>query len=103
MWCSTVGVMATLSILAAPLVPHAQPATKVYQIGRLSAGQPLPESHAYEEAFRQRLRELGYVEGQNLVIEGRYAEGSPDRLRALAAELVRLPVDVLVAEGAAAT
>src|ERR1043166_4979380 len=100
MWCSTVGVLVTLSILAAPLVTHAQPATQVYQIGRLSAGQPLPESHAYEEAFRQGLRELGYVEGQNLVLEYRYAEGSAERLPALAAELVQRKVDVIVAGGA---
>ena len=99
MWYSTVGVMVTLSILAAPLVTHAQPATKVYQIGRLSAGQPLPESHAYEEAFRQGLRELGYVEGQNLVLEYRYAEGSTERLPALAAELVQHKVNVIVAGG----
>jgi putative ABC transport system substrate-binding protein len=91
--------MVTLSILAAPLVIHAQPATKVYQIGRLSAGQPLPESHAYEEAFRQGLRELGYVEGQNLVLEYRYAAGSAERLPALAAELVQRQVDVIVAGG----
>jgi putative ABC transport system substrate-binding protein len=91
--------MVTLSILAAPLVTHAQPATKVYQIGRLSAGQPLPESHAYEEAFRQGLRELGYVEGQNLVLEYRYAEGSTERLPALAAELVQHKVNVIVAGG----
>jgi putative ABC transport system substrate-binding protein len=99
MWCSTVGVMVTLSILAAPLVTHAQPATKVYQIGRLSSGSPRPESTAYEEAFRQGLRALGYVEGQNLVLEYRYAEGSAERLPALAAELVQRQVDVIVAGG----
>src|SRR5438067_13064511 len=102
MWCSTVGVMValTLSILTAPLVTDAQPATKVYRIGRLlSTGQPLPESHAYEEAFRQGLRELGYVEGQNLVLEYRYAEGSAERLPDLAAELVQRKVDVIVAGG----
>jgi hypothetical protein len=66
MWCSTVGVIITLtlSILAAPLVTDAKLATKVYRIGRLSAGRPLPESKAYEEAFRQGLRYLGYVEGK---------------------------------------
>src|SRR5262245_6524778 len=99
MWCSTVGVIVTLSILAALLVTHAQPATKVYQIGRLSAGQPLPEFHAYEEAFRQGLRALGYVEGQNLVLAYRYAAGSAERLPALATELVQRQVDVLVAGG----
>ena len=104
MWCSTVGgiVTLTLSIIAAPLVTDAQPATKVYRIGRLSAGRPLPESNTYEEAFRQGLHELGYVEGQNLVLEYRYAEGSAEQLPDLAAELVRLPVDVLVVGGTAA-
>jgi putative ABC transport system substrate-binding protein len=92
-------VTLTLSLLAAPLVAYAQPATQVYQIGRLSAGQPLPESTAYEAAFRQGLRELGYVEGQNLVLAYRYAEGSADRLPALAAELVQRQVDVIVAGG----
>ena len=55
------------------------------------------------EAFRQGLRELGYVEGKNIVIEWRYAEGKPDRLPALAAELVRLKVDVIVTGGPVAT
>jgi putative ABC transport system substrate-binding protein len=59
-------------------------------------------SNAYEEAFRQGLRALGYVEGQNLVLEYRYAEGSAERLPDLAAELVQLQVDVLVAGGTAA-
>jgi ABC-type uncharacterized transport system substrate-binding protein len=80
---------------------EAPQATTVYRIGRLSPGSPLLVAHLWE-AFRQGLRELGYLEGQNLVLEERYAEGSPERLRDLAAELVRLPVDVLVAEGAAA-
>jgi putative ABC transport system substrate-binding protein len=104
MWCSTVGVIVTLtlSILAAPLVTDAQAATKVYRIGRLSPGRPLPASSAAEEAFRQGLRELGYVKGQNLVMEYRYAEGSAERLPDLAAELVRLKVDVIVAGGTAA-
>ena len=55
------------------------------------------------EAFRQGLRELGYVEGKNIVIEWRYAEGKLDRLPALAAELVRLKVDIIVTAGAPAT
>jgi putative tryptophan/tyrosine transport system substrate-binding protein len=54
------------------------------------------------EAFRQGLRDLGYVEGRNILIESRYAEGQEDRLTTLAAELVRLPVDVLVAAGTTA-
>src|SRR5215470_17617143 len=55
------------------------------------------------EVFRQGLRELGYVEGKNIVIEDRYAEGKLDSLPALAAELVRLKVDVIVTAGPAAT
>jgi putative ABC transport system substrate-binding protein len=99
----TVGLSATLAllILMAPLATEAQQATTVYRIARLSPGSPLLVAHLWE-AFREGLRELGYVEGQNLVIEARYAEGSPERLRDLAAELVRLQVDVIVAEGAAA-
>ena len=73
------------------------------RIGYLIAGSspagPDPRLHD----FRQGLRDLGYVEGQNLLIEPRYAEGSDARLRAFAAELVRLPVEVIVAGGSAAT
>ncbi|HEY7496577.1 MAG TPA: hypothetical protein VIH59_36420, partial [Candidatus Tectomicrobia bacterium] len=95
---STIGLVATLALvlLTASLAAEAQPATPVYRSGRLSPGSPLLVAHLWE-AFRQGLRDLGYVEGQNLIIEARYAEGRPDRLRDLAAELVRLPVDVLVA------
>jgi putative ABC transport system substrate-binding protein len=63
-------------------------------------GARLPEFHPLLEAFRQGLRDLGYVEGQNLVIEDRYAEESLERLPDLVAELVRLKVDVIVAGGA---
>ena len=79
----------------------AQQATTVSRIGRLSPGSPRLVAPLWE-IFRQGLRDLGYVEGQNLVIEDRYAEGSEERLRDLAAELVQLPVDVIVAEGGAA-
>jgi putative ABC transport system substrate-binding protein len=95
--------MLALVILTVPLAAHAQPTTKVYRIGRLSAGPPPPRPPAGLKAFQQGLRDLGYVEGQNLVIEYRYAEGSPERLHDLAAELVRLPVDVIVAVGASGT
>jgi putative ABC transport system substrate-binding protein len=106
MWGSTLGciVTLTLSMLVASLVAEAQQPTKVHRIGWLSADFPPPSSapHAREEAFRQGLRALGYVEGQNLVLESRYAEGRAERLPDLAAELVRLQVEVLVAGGAPA-
>ena len=66
-----------LGILVAPFRTDAQPAGKVYRIGRLSAGSPSLESKAREEAFRQGLRELGYVEGQNLVTETATRRGAP--------------------------
>jgi putative ABC transport system substrate-binding protein len=102
MWCCTVGciVMLTLSLLGAPLTAEAQQAEKVHRIGYLSHGFLLPEFVPHLEAFREGLRALGYVEGQNLVIESRYAEGSDERLPDLVAELVRLPVEVIVVGGA---
>ncbi len=85
----------TGGLLAAPLAAQAQTAGKVYRVGILSTGNP--RSAPIYQAFEQRLRELGYVEGQNLAIEFRYAEGKVDRLPGLAAELVRLKVNVIVA------
>jgi putative tryptophan/tyrosine transport system substrate-binding protein len=81
-------------LLAAPLAAEAQQAAKVARIGYLSPS--LATSPHLREAFRQGLRDLGYVEGRNLVIEYRGAEGKPERLPALAAELVALKVDVIV-------
>jgi putative ABC transport system substrate-binding protein len=92
-------VVMLLSVLVAPGTSHAQPSTQVHRIGRLSSERPNP---ATLEAFRQGLRDLGYVEGDNLILELRYAEGQDERLPALAAELVHLPVEVLVATGAPA-
>ena len=85
-------------ILASVLFAHAQQPTKVPRIGYLT-GATRDGQSARIEAFRQGLRELGYVEGKNIVIEYRYAEGKLDRLPALAAELVRLKVDVIVTGG----
>jgi putative tryptophan/tyrosine transport system substrate-binding protein len=82
-------------LLAAPLAAEAQAPAKVPRIGFLSSQTPAV-SAPYLEAFRQGLRELGYVEGQNIAIEYRFSEGRPERLPALAAELVRLKVDVIV-------
>jgi ABC-type uncharacterized transport system substrate-binding protein len=105
-WCSTIGVvMVTLIpiIFVAPLVTLAQPPGDVHRIGWLSSGFPRPDRDPSVDAFRQGLRDLGYVEGRNLVIVYRGAEGQEERLPALAAELVGLPVEVLVAVGTAAT
>ena len=81
---------------------EAQQPTKIPRIGYLTAAS-LSAIAARIEAFRQGLRELGYVEGKNIVIEWRSAEGKLDRLPALAAELVRLKVDVIVTAGPTAT
>jgi putative ABC transport system substrate-binding protein len=83
-------------LLAAPFPAHAQPAGKVSRIGYLSATSGTSSPHL-REAFRQGLRDLGWVEGQTLVIEYRWAEGRFERLPDLAAELVRLKVDLIVA------
>jgi putative ABC transport system substrate-binding protein len=80
----------------------AQQANKSSRIGFLAAVSPAALSDR-AEAFRQGLRELGYVEGKNIVIESRYAEGRLERLPSLAAELVRLKVDVIVTAGPPAT
>ena len=88
-------------LLAAPLAADAQQAGKVPRIGFLGSTSPSDMS-AHLDAFRQGLRELGWVEGQNIVIDYRYAEGRFDRLPDLAAELVRLKVDIIVAQGTAA-
>ena len=68
-------VTLALVILTAPLVAHAQPSTKVHRTGRLVSGFPPSEPSQGMSAVQQGLRALGYVEGQNLVIEHRYAEG----------------------------
>jgi putative ABC transport system substrate-binding protein len=76
----------------------AQQPKKIYRIGYLSATDPAPES-ARSEAIRLALREMGHIEGQNIAIEYRYAGGKLDRLPELAAELVRLKVDIIVVAG----
>jgi putative ABC transport system substrate-binding protein len=88
-------------LVVAGAVAQAQQPTKIPRIGFLIAASPSSVS-ARLEAFRQGLRELGYVEGKNIVIEWRYAEGKLDRLPALVAELVRLKIDIIVT-GAPAT
>ena len=79
-------------------LPSAQQPKKVPRIGYLSSLDPARES-ARAEAIRLALRELGYIEGQNIATEYRYAEGKVDRLPELAAELVRLKVDIIVVAG----
>jgi putative ABC transport system substrate-binding protein len=105
MWYSAVGfvVTLTLSLLVVPLTTDAQQPTQVFHIGVLNPGSPLPGPTSSFELFRQGLRDLGYVEGQNLLIERRYAEGSAERLHDLAAELVRRNVALLLPQGVAAT
>jgi len=92
-----------LTILATAMfalvnLSEAQQATKIPRIGLLLTGTLSSSSYSLE-AFRNGLRDLGYVEGKNILVEYRYAEGKPDRLPSLAAELVRLKVDVIVTTG----
>ena len=91
-------VIAMALLMMAPLVTEAQQAAKVARIGILRIGSP-PDP--FDAAFRQGLHELGYTEGRNISIEYRWAEGRPERLPTLAAELVRLKVDIIVAGGPA--
>ena len=81
-----------------PLTARAQQATKSYRIGMLETISPALNA-AHLDAFREGLRQLGYVQGKNYVIEYRSADGRADRFPSLAAELVRLGVDVIVARG----
>ena len=82
----------TLGTFSAPLVAGAQPAAKIWRIGFLTVTHLL----IFEEVLFRRLGELGYVEGQNLIIERRYSEGRAERFPEFAAELVRLKVDIVI-------
>ena len=86
-------------LLAAPLAAEAQPVGKVDRIGLLEFSVPDPARQALWNAFRQRMRELGYVEGQSVTFEPCWAHDDTDRLSKLAAELVDLKVDVIVTAG----
>ena len=86
------------ALLAVAVTAEAQQTKKVFRLGYLSSADPVTDS-ANIEAFRQRLRELGYIEGQNISIEYRYAENKRVRYPELAAELVSLKVDVIVLTG----
>jgi putative tryptophan/tyrosine transport system substrate-binding protein len=93
----------TGGLLAGPLAAEAQPAGKAWQIGVLSFTSFPGEENRRIEAFRRGLRDLGYVEGQNLAIEYRSSEGKDELLPALAAELARLRVSVIATYGTKAT
>jgi putative tryptophan/tyrosine transport system substrate-binding protein len=88
-------VAGCLGLLAAPLAAGAQSAGKVYRIGWLANDRDPPG----DEAFQQGLRDLGWVEGRNIITEYRFVQGKPDRAPTLAAELVALKVDLIVAIG----
>jgi putative ABC transport system substrate-binding protein len=90
-------VVLVLSLILVPLAAEAQPPTKIARIGYLTNADVATAPHHLREAFLKGLGDLGYVEGRNLVIEYRSAEGKVERLPALAAELVSLKVDVIVA------
>jgi putative ABC transport system substrate-binding protein len=95
-WFRSALILATL--VAVAVRAEAEQPTKVARIGYLSPGTAASES-ARSEAIRLALRDLGYIEGQNIATEYRYAEGKLDRLPELAAELVRLKVDIIVVAG----
>src|SRR5262245_23638145 len=88
-------ILVTVVLLAVAVIAEAQQPKKVQRIGYLSTSDPATDS-TRAEAIRLALRERGYIEGQNITIEYRYAEGRPDREPGLAAELVRLKIDIIV-------
>ena len=90
-------VLALVALAAAPLVSHAQQQGKMWRVGFLAPRRrPVSIDADFLGAFPRGMRELGYVEGKNLVIEWRFADGEFERISPLAAELVRLKVDVIV-------
>src|SRR5438552_280888 len=101
MWYSTVGciVMLILSLLTAPQAADAQQRGKGPRIGFLGDGSAALRAAQTLEPLREGLRELGYVEGQNVILEARWTDGHGERLPELAGEFVRLPVDVIVTLG----
>ena len=92
-------VLSALAVISVPLVAATQEARRIALVGMLGLGSP---GSPFVESFKQGLRELGYIEGRNIRIESRGAEGRAERLPGLAAELVRLKVDVIVASSQAA-
>jgi putative ABC transport system substrate-binding protein len=92
-------LLVILGTLFLPLAVAGQQAGKVYRIGLLDYSAPDPARQAWWNAFRRQMRDLGYVEGQNVTFEPRWAQGDDDRLPKLAAELVGLKVDLIVTGG----
>src|SRR5215470_18087157 len=90
-------VVLVLSLILVPLAVEAQQAAKVPRVGVLRPGNPPPGDFGQRDAFEGGLRDLGWTPGTSILIEYRYADGKRERLPVLAAELVRLPVDVIVA------
>src|SRR5262249_54260823 len=90
-------------ILAAPLAAEAQTRPRLWRIGYLGDGSPASRASINLDPFREGLRELGYIEGQTVVIEVRWSNGKNERLASLAADLVREKVDVIVTHGLPAT
>jgi putative tryptophan/tyrosine transport system substrate-binding protein len=95
---AVLSILIAVVLLAGAVLVEAQQAGKVTRIGYLSAFDPAREA-ARSEGIRLALRDLGYIEGQNIAIEYRYAEGKVDRFSELASELVRLKVDIIVVAG----
>ena len=93
-------LLSTLALAGVPKIAMAQSATRIFRIGWIVGGSAAG-SALFLEALRAGLAEHGYVEGRNLVIEARYADDRPEQVPALAQELIRLPVDLLVTQGAA--
>ena len=94
-WAS---ILVAVILLTVAVIAEAQQPKKLARIGYLVSSDPLTES-TRSEGIRQALRDLGYVEGQNIAFEYRYAEGKLDRFPEIAAELVRLKVDIIVVAG----
>jgi putative ABC transport system substrate-binding protein len=98
----TAVVTLALALLAAPVAAQTQPVAKVHRIGFLGNSTPALEAHLVGP-FREGLREMGYLEGQNIVIEYRWAEGNYERFPALIAELLARKVEVIVTAGTPAS
>ena len=99
---SFVGLVMALVLLAGPLSAQAPPGARVVRLGYITLGSPASQTTPIWNAFLLRLDELGWVVGRNMTIERRSAEGRPEQLEVLAAELVALNVDVIVAAGTSA-